>query len=264
MSDNKYSGTVKIKTGLLFVLFLLSAQISNSQPQWVSGPTSTPGVITVDVTFTLNQAGKVYYGAYPYYSAGVLSSSQVQLFGLWGAGGSCDHNVFNYTTPGVPATITVTGFPANRMVTIYMVAEGPTGTLQDQPTVLYPITLPCPPIRLFTFFANLGECVNTGATAMYQVGTVNGPTGPLPTGVLKGTTFTVNWGDGTTGRILHRPTGIFRRHRSIPSPRSTAAPTRDPGLLKVLAMSFSQIPVFSLSTAAILNQTVTGISLWRR
>ena len=65
--------------------------------------------------------------------------------------------------------------------------------LQAAPIRLYTTTLPCPKIQLFTFFGQLGECVKTGAQGTYQVSQL----GALPTGVLKGTTWTVDWGDGT-------------------------------------------------------------------
>ncbi len=58
---------------------------------------------------------------------------------------------------------------------------------------IYVTTLPCPKIQLFTFFGNLGECVNLGAQGMFQAA----PLGVLPTGVLRGTTWTVDWGDGS-------------------------------------------------------------------
>ena len=74
------------------------------------------------------------------------------------------------------------------------VLESPVGVFSTLNAVrLLATTKPCPDINIFTFFGNTGDCVNLGATGMFQAAQI----GALPTGVLKGTKWTVDWGDGT-------------------------------------------------------------------
>ncbi len=82
----------------------------------------------------------------------------------------------------------------NRPHAAYIVAESSGNVLQANDIRLAFTTLPCPKIQIFTFFGNLGECVNLGAQGMFS-STLLAPA--IPTGILKGTQWTIDWGDGS-------------------------------------------------------------------
>ena len=84
---------------------------------------------------------------------------------------------------------------ANTTHTIYIVAEGTPGGLQATPIKLFATTKPCPIIGILTGFTQPVICVNQNPVAVFEVVILN----PDPTfnGVLKGTQWTLDWGDGT-------------------------------------------------------------------
>ncbi len=186
---------------LVSILFIAS---SFAQPDWypASGPTTgTTGPTTIPVNYGINIPGTVYIVVYNIYSTTNFSSSYIRYLTsqpLSGAIVATRALTVPAGSTGINLQEVIDVVNASRQHTIWIVAADASGTLQAAPVRLYATTTACPSIKLFTYFGSLGECVNTGATGMYQVGPLAGPTGPLPTGVLKGTTFTVNWGDGSS------------------------------------------------------------------
>jgi hypothetical protein len=180
---------------LLLIFFSVFVSIINlyAQPVWTSGPNLTPGIVTVDVSFSLNQNSTVYYIAIPYHYTANYSAALVKSLAISGAPALCDNGQFTYSTPGSVATITVENFPANTTVTIYIVAESSAGVLQATALRLHTTTLPCPKIDLLTGFSQPVVCLNAGANATFQVVLLDPPT----SGILKGTQWTIDWGDGT-------------------------------------------------------------------
>ncbi len=101
--------------------------------------------------------------------------------------------MFLWDRYGISIPLDIFPMQSGTLHSLFWVAEDQFGVLQVTPVKILAATKLCPKIQLFTFFGNLGECVNLGAQGMFQAA----PLGVLPTGVLKGTTWTVDWGDGS-------------------------------------------------------------------
>ena len=184
------------------VLFcILSITHVLAQPGWQNGqPNVTAYPARLDLTIDLTINSTVYWVALPYYLTITYPPSTVKTWAsqVLPSGTIMQNGIFSFNTPGTIQTISIQGLPITQMVTsshdysVILVAESSPGVFS---TVYYKnvTTPPCPKIQLFTFFGNLGECVNLGAQGMFQAA----PLGLLPTGVLKGTTWTVDWGDGS-------------------------------------------------------------------
>ena len=202
---NKSISSYQIKGFIILIVTLLFSSRLFAQPIWTSGPAFTANPISVDVTFSLDQNSTVYYFAYPFSYALNYTSNQVRNFGINGGPSICDHGSFTYSTPGTPATIKISNFPANTAVTIYMVAAtNPGNVLQATPIKTITTTLPCPPVYLLTGFPLPTVCVNKGTRAFFTIElpdadpfTPGKQIDPDYDGVYAGTTWSLNWGDGT-------------------------------------------------------------------
>ena len=80
--------------------------------------------------------------------------------------------------------------------TFYFVATDAGGNLQANPTRIATTTLPCPKINVLTNLLQPVVCVNKGTVATFQV--VLGSPDPNINGIMKGTQWTIDWGDGNT------------------------------------------------------------------
>ncbi len=168
-----------------------------AQPTWITAPTPTPKPITVDITFQLSGISKVYYEAYNFnvpLSAWGGNPGTVKFEAINGTGGLCDHGVIDYLAGDVGSskTFTVSNIAANSLVTIAIVAELTSGGPLTVIEYMQVYTLPCPPIKISTYFGNIGTCINISAQGLYS------PTA-IPfteSGILKGTQWNVTWGDG--------------------------------------------------------------------
>jgi hypothetical protein len=190
-----YRGAFKLL--LIFLsFFVLSGTNLLSQPVWTSGPNLTPGVITVDVSFILNQNSTVYYIALPYHYTANYSAATVKSLAISGAAALCDNGQFAYSTPGSVATITVNNFPPNTPVTIYIVAESSGGVLQLIALRLHTTTHPCPPLDIDFGYNTPQRCVNKGITQNLRFTIFDSD--PDVSGIYPGTQFFINWGDGNT------------------------------------------------------------------
>lgn len=184
---------------MLLSLLLFPAAAITAQPGWVAGTPSvnTTGPTSITVDYGINVPGTVYIIVFNINTPAVLTPAYVRGQAIAGGGGSIIATAVLPVTGGnVNATLQhiFSGRAINTLHTIYFVAENSSGVIQSSTFRVQASTLPCPKIQLFDFFGNLGECVNLGAKGMFQVA----PLGALPTGIMAGSTWSVDWGDGST------------------------------------------------------------------
>ena len=186
------------KALVLVSIALLTLAEAHSQPVWVATtPSAGPaGPVTIPLNYGIDRAGTVYIIILNYNNPNPQSPATVR------------NQALNPTAPGIVYNIAlpVAGLDINKVLqviaaslapstyhTIYLVAADAANLLQPVSVRLNATTLPCPKIQVFNFFGNLGECVNLGAQGMFQVS----PLGMLPTGILAGSQWTIDWGDGS-------------------------------------------------------------------
>jgi len=176
-----------LKPLLAAILIFLPAVVLNSQPVWVpttpslgpAGPTSIP------INYGIDRAGTIYIIVLNYNNPNQQAPTSVRSQAINPTLASV---VFNAVIPIAGANINAIlqviagSLAANTYHTIYLTAEDSNGVLQTTSIRLNATTLVCPKLNYFTFFGNLGECVNLGAQGAYQVA----PIGALPTGVRGG------------------------------------------------------------------------------
>jgi len=193
-----FTGYNILKFFIIGSLFFLQASFSFAQPVWTASPTVTaPHSTKIDVSYTLNETSTLYYFGLNYNYAGTFTSAQVKAFAMAGPSGQrvCAGSV-NYSTPGVSSTLTFTNFPANTQVTLFMVAESfPGALLQVTSIKLSASTLPCVTPDYLSGFSQSVVCVNKGASATYLINLQT--LDPDLNGILSGTTWVLDWGDGT-------------------------------------------------------------------
>ncbi len=195
VSKNLWSRLQKLTVSAIILAFCSGVMIAQT-PTWVpTTPSTDPtGPASIPVNYGIDMTGTVYIIVFNYNYGGILTSTGVRNSAIAGPSGSL------VATAVIPvATINTvlqhifSGLASNTLHSIYLVAANSSGILQASPVKLLATTLPCPKIQLFNFFGNLGECVNLGAQGMFQVA----PLGVLPTGIMAGSTWTVDWGDGS-------------------------------------------------------------------
>ena len=187
-----------IKALISAILIFLPASIVNSQPVWVpTTPSLGPaGPTTIPINYGIDRAGTIYIIVLNYNNPNQQAPTTVRGQAI---NPTLPAVVFNAVIPIAGANIgailqSIAGSLASGTYhTIYLVAADAANVLMATSVRLNATTLPCPKIQLFNFFGNLGECVNLGAQGMFQVA----PLGMLPTGILAGSTWTVDWGDGS-------------------------------------------------------------------
>ncbi len=191
------------KICLLFSLFVLSFAALTAQPVWVAGtPNATPSPMDIALRFGINVPGTVYGFLMSYdYTAPLtpLDVKQNSGFPLWSG------RIRNIQTPvsgvdvGNILTLTLindfagTYLLPNHVYSIFLVAEdNATHTLTSVTKILV-TTPPCPAIVISTGIIQPIICItkNPVATVFYNI--------PVPalSGILKGTQWILNWGDGS-------------------------------------------------------------------
>ncbi len=183
---------------ILISMMLLSLVRVDAQPVWVATTPSVgaPGPATIPVNYGIDRAGTVYIIVLNYNNPSAQPPATVRSQAI---APTLPTIVFNAVLPVAGANINailqvIAGSLApSTYHTIYLVAADAANVLQAVSVRLNATTLPCPKIQLFNFFGNLGECVNLGAQGMFQVS----PLGLLPTGILAGSQWTIDWGDGS-------------------------------------------------------------------
>ncbi len=182
-----------ITGAFLFFVLLTSSTISYSQPTWVTNPyVSDIGPITLDLSFELNTSSNVYILVLRGNYTGTYTSDQVKTISGWSPVENVRWPMRLFGVSG-PQTVTFEDLLASQTYTVLVVAESG-GTLQSTPYEIYPVTTPpCPSIQVQSFFGNSGECVNIQSRGVFSAS-------PIPfteTGILKGTEWTIDWGDGS-------------------------------------------------------------------
>jgi hypothetical protein len=185
---------------ILASLSLLSFTAVFSQaPTWVPGTPSVPstGPLSITLNYGINIVGTVYISVYNYSISWNLTGPNIKNDALNGPSGSRVATAIIPVTAGNINTVLQTILNVvnvNTTHTVFVVAEDALGNIQTWATKIYATTLPCPKVDILTGFTQPIQCVNKGATAVFQAVIADPPN----SGILKGTTWWIDWGDGTT------------------------------------------------------------------
>ena len=187
-----------IRSLILISILLLFKINSIAQPVWIPGTPVVTSTTTTNINsrYGIDRRGMVYLVVYNFNNLTPITSLQVKNDAIAGPSGNrVFTSVLNVPLGQVGISIPLDIFPmqSGTLHSLFWVAEDQFGVLQVTPVKILAATKVCPKIQLFTFFGNLGECVNLGAQGMFQAA----PLGILPTGILNGTTWTIDWGDGS-------------------------------------------------------------------
>jgi len=175
------------------------SSLNGQAPSWVAGTPSigTVGPTTIPVNYGINMTGTVYMICMNYNYLTSQRSAGIKIEAIAGPSGAKVATAVLPVTAGniniVLQTI-LNVVNANTYHTVFVVAENSSGTLQASPVRLFTTTLPCPKIDILTGFTQPVTCINIGATATFQTVILD----PATSGILKGTTWFLDWGDGTT------------------------------------------------------------------
>ena len=177
----------------------------SAQPTWVTNPfTSNVTARSFDLNFELSGSNNTIYMVV---IRGNVSYTDVQVRDISGASDVPPDRFSErrYNVTG-PQSVNFSGLAAYTIYKIYVLASNSSGVLQPTSFIIYPFTtLPCPPVYLLTGFPIPSVCVNKGQLAIFTIELPD--TDPLTpgkqtdvnkTGVYAGTTWSLNWGDGTT------------------------------------------------------------------
>lgn len=186
--------------------FLLSAVIAlilsaeaYAQPSWFPGTPVINGVnpFSINVDYGINMTGTVYITVYNFAYTGTMTSALIRSYALLGpAGGRVAVAVLPVNAADVNKVLSQLfgSLTSSTTYTIFLTAADGSGTLQSTFVKLTAVTPACSSIQLYNYFGKYSECINTGASGIWQVSKL----GAIPTGVYAGTVWTINWGDGTT------------------------------------------------------------------
>ena len=185
------------KSFCFFLLFSVASIAAVAQPVWHAGTPAigTVGPLSVGLNYGLDRAGKVYVIVFNSNVIAALTSNQVRTWAQAGpAGGRVVSVELDVTAGQINTTLNelFTLFDVNRAHAMYIVAEA-SGVLQATPVRLQFTTLPCPAIDILTGFSQPQTCISAGPMATFQVGIFDPPN----SGVIRGTQWVLNWGDGT-------------------------------------------------------------------
>jgi PKD-like domain/PKD domain/CHU_C Type IX secretion signal domain/Ig-like domain CHU_C associated len=172
-----------------------------AQPVFQGGtPSGTPSPISFTLNVSLDRPCNVYYCLFPYY-VNDYSGAQTKAWSTGPLFGDImDNGTINYTSGTISRTIMGVSTPMvpNHAYGIRIVAEDP--AFPGVFSLVYHINFNTPPCTTPDFLSTLSEaqvCVNKGAVATYNLALFSGDQNI--TGIYNGTTWTFDWGDGTTG-----------------------------------------------------------------
>ena len=193
-----YKRTIRLLASLLF--FFISVEGLFAQPNWVPTTPSigTVGPLTIPINYGIDRVGTVYVVILNYdnafnYSPAIIKSEATNA--------PYPQKVFQAAIPVTAGNINnilqviVPVVNANRTHTVYIVAEATVGGLQAVTTRISVTTAPCPKIDILTGFTQPVVCINKGTIATFQVVLLN--PNPNLNGILKGTQWALDWGDGS-------------------------------------------------------------------
>jgi|GEM_PF-675330 len=188
----------KVYILLAFLIFPFAQTLAQA-PVWNSGPSLTPQPISVRLDFNLSRPSYVYYYVIPNNYAcqtATVIKDYAQRPLPYGAIVANDRLTYASGNYSIQIYGELTNLSANTLYTIQIVAES-----QSSPGSFSIVscqtfrTLPCPKPDILTGFTQTQICVNKGATARFNVSV---DPDPSVSGILKGTTWFFDWGDGTT------------------------------------------------------------------
>ena len=197
---NKYLYIKAIRIALS-ISILFSLNVKGQAPTWVAGTPSIPTTAPLSITcnYGINTTGRVYIAVLGNFSATDFVGTTIKNVVQSGGGGAWVAVVNLPVSAGNVGLVlqSIIDVPAaNKLYTVYFVAESSSGTLQAWSTRLYATTLPCPPINILTGFTQPVICINKIPVAVFETVILNPD--PNVNGILKGTQWTLDWGDGTT------------------------------------------------------------------
>ena len=186
----------------LFSIIILSlSDVLGQAPTWVAGTPSIPstGALSISVNYGINMVGTVYITVVNYDYSPIPTSAQVKAGALAGpSGGRVATAVLPVTAGNINLVLNtiINVINANTVHSVFLVAENSSGVLQAVPIKLLCTTKPCPKINVLTGFTQPVVCINKGSVATFLV--VLASPDPNVNGILKGTQWTFDWGDGNT------------------------------------------------------------------
>lgn len=204
---------------LLFCLLIIPLAVINAQPVWHPGTPSigTVGPLSVTLNYGLDRVGMVYVIVFNSNVVADLTPAQIKTWALAGpVGGRVVSTTLTVGAGQINTNLSqiFTLFDASRTHAMYVVAESSPGGLQAVDTRLQFTTLSCPSIDILTGFSQPITCITQGPLKTFQVVLFDPPT----SGILKGTTWTLDWGDGsppsvyTSAADYDIPPLAFRQH----------------------------------------------------
>lgn len=191
-----------MKVRRLFTLFsitFLSVVSALSQPVWVPATPSigTTGPLTIPVNYGIDRVGTVYIAIQNFTDPTIYTSALIKTVAIAGPSGTRIYTAVLPVTAGNINTVLqviANVVNANRTHTVYITAEAPAGVFVSANAVrLLATTAPCPQIDILTGFSQPLTCITQGPSATFQVVLLDPPT----SGILKGTQWTIDWGDGS-------------------------------------------------------------------
>jgi hypothetical protein len=198
----------KLCFSLLYLIFWSYNIIG--QPVWnTSSPTVTPKPYRLILNVNLDHPCNIYYTVFPYDLWYVPDGNVAKSWGTHALpyGDIIDNGTINYNSGTVSRTITgiTTALVPDHKYGLAVVAEDPAvpGVFSVVKVVNLK-TLICPPPYVMTGFPIPSICVNKGTTVYFTI--ENADANPIVPGkqldpdfdgIYKGTTWSLNWGDGT-------------------------------------------------------------------
>jgi hypothetical protein len=184
-----------------FLLLSFSAALGQA-PNWVATTPSigVTGPLTIPINYGSDRVGTVYIAIENFNDPANYTSALIKTVAGLGASGS---RVYTAVIPITAATRTLLlqiiadVFSANTTHTIYLALESTPNVFHNaQADRLYALTKPCPTINILTGFTQPVICINKTPIATFETVILNPD--PNVNGILKGTQWTLDWGDGTT------------------------------------------------------------------
>ncbi|NSW94507.1 MAG: hypothetical protein HPY62_07350, partial [Bacteroidales bacterium] len=188
----------RITFSVFFILYFFQGILAQA-PQWVPGTPSvaSTGPTTITLNHGIDRVGTVYIIVFNFNNTTVYTSASVRSQAIAGVNYPRVATAIIPITSGnvnsiLPAILDVT--QSLRLYTIFIVAENSTGTLQATPVRLTATTLACPQIEILTGWSQPKICITESPTATFNVVILD----PANSGILKGTEWTIDWGDGAS------------------------------------------------------------------
>ena len=178
---------------LIVITGLAMQNVQAQEPVWTSGtPVVTPGPGRIVLDLSLNMPSTIYYIVLNYNVAGTITPWNCRTQALAGPGGNrVATGILDYNS-GILREY-VLNLALNTEHTVFIVAENKaTGTLQTSVYKWVDFTQGCPEIQVTTGFFQTGECLpDVPVVFVAQLIPM------VPSGILYGTVWQVDWGDGS-------------------------------------------------------------------